>query len=191
MTQTFNILQFVAHLESVRNDMTRLGPSLVRHGAIAIQAEARSYFGNYTARPKWPQLAESTKKDREHKGYAPNEPLLREGTLRDSIGIKISHDGLEAQIGTDDERGPWFELGTSRMPARPFLTPAAIKMAPKIQKAAGRAAVSVLLGRGLMSAEMRDLMELLHLTKEAAEYAKEQVVNPYLPGDDDQKRHRQ
>jgi hypothetical protein len=57
------------------------------------------------------------------------------------------------------------ELGTSRIPPRSFLAGAAMAMEDKIHKMAARAVVAVMMGKGLASAEMR---ELIHLLKHAA-----------------------
>src|ERR1700745_1703668 len=110
MTVNFsNILAFTAHLETIRRDMHALGPSIVRHGAEAIRQQARNYTGPSEAGPQWPQLAQSTQKDRVKKGFAANEPLLRTGELRDSIEITISHDGMSAEIGSNNEKAVWHE----------------------------------------------------------------------------------
>ncbi len=188
--KTFDLLGFAAHLGAIQRDMHELGPAIVRHGAEAIRDRARSYIGTYDAKPRWPELAKSTKKERAHKGYAENEPLLRTGEMRNSIEITISPNGLEAQIGSDNDKAVWHELGTSRAPPRPFLQPAAVEMAPKIQRAAGRATLAAMLGRGIASTEMKELFELLHLVKEVAHEVKEMVVDPVLEGDDKQHRQR-
>ena len=59
---------------------------------------------------------------------------------------------------------------------------AAIAMEPKIYKMAERAVVAVMLGKGLASAEMR---ELLHLLKHAAHHVKEDVEE-MMPKDENE-----
>lgn len=53
-------------------------------------------------------------------------PNVRTGRLRSSITWRMGEDarGLFADIGTAVFYGPFVELGTSRMPAYPFLRPA-------------------------------------------------------------------
>ena len=46
----------------------------------------------------------------------------RTGRLRSSITGE--YDGNSAQVGTNVEYGPYVELGTSKMDARPFIKPA-------------------------------------------------------------------
>lgn len=73
----------------------------------------------------WVPLAESTKADRVRKGYTEDDPLLRSGELRDSIESEIV--GLAAIVGTKSEIGLWQEVGTDRIPPRPFLGPAYVR----------------------------------------------------------------
>jgi HK97 gp10 family phage protein len=53
-------------------------------------------------------------------------PNVRTGRLRGSITWRLGEDGLSpyADIGTAVHYAPYVELGTSRMPAYPFLRPA-------------------------------------------------------------------
>jgi HK97 gp10 family phage protein len=180
MTNFANIVSFVAHLETIKRDLHALGPAIVRHGAEAIRQQAKAYIGTYDAIPQWPQLAPSTQKERAKKGFAANEPLLRSGELRDSIEVTIAHDGLSAEIGSNNKKAVWAEIGTSRAPPRPFLGPAADIMGPQIAKAAGRAALAVCLGRGALSAEMHELLHLLHSLKEVGHKLREDLVDPYI-----------
>lgn len=49
---------------------------------------------------------------------------VRTGALRDSIHTEMDGD-LVAQVGSDLDYSVYQEYGTSRMPAHPFMTPAA------------------------------------------------------------------
>jgi hypothetical protein len=62
-----------------------------------VLKEAKRVIGTYDY--NWPQLAPATQEDRAHKGYPANEPLLRDGTLRASIGATITKPGEEARGG--------------------------------------------------------------------------------------------
>ena len=88
--------------------------------AELIKDEAKAWIGQEHA--EWPPLAESTLKAKAALGYEVPKPLLREGTLRDSIRAEV--DGLNAEIGTDDPIASIHEFGTNKIPARPFLTSA-------------------------------------------------------------------
>ena len=74
----------------------------------------------------WPELAESTKVDKEKKGYVFNEdynPLYRTGELKKSIHhvVEIGGDNGRVYIGSDLDIALFQELGTKNIPARSFL----------------------------------------------------------------------
>lgn len=105
--------------------------------AAAVEATAKSEFGEYQAAvgpyPEWEQLAESTQQERERLGYTPNDPLLRSGELRDSVGREVRH--MEAVIGSRSPVMFYQELGTPRIPPRPVLGPALIRSEEAIKHA--------------------------------------------------------
>lgn len=78
---------------------------------------------------RWAPLAPSTQLQRRAQGYAGGSPILvRSGNYRQSFVGRggDSHErvwqspiGLTIEAGSNDRRGRWLELGTSRMPARP------------------------------------------------------------------------
>lgn len=71
---------------------------------------AKSKFGHYPETIKWPELADATKTDRVRKGFSENDPLLRDGTLRDSIEFVVS--GSSAVVGSTSEIMLYQEKGT-------------------------------------------------------------------------------
>lgn len=115
-----------------------------------VAREARSEFGTYQDQTgpfiAWPELADSTKADRERKGYSEDEPLLRTGETRDSIGTAISTGGLEAQAGSNSDVLLYQELGTVHMPPRSTLGIAMAKKLPEIKKILGASLVAGLVG---------------------------------------------
>lgn len=126
----------------------------LKHGleasAKAIEVTAKAEIGKYQDEvgpfPAWPALAESTQQDRERQGYPADEPLLRRGDLRDSIEREVGN--LEAVIGSKSDIAAYQEFGTDKIPARPFMGPAAFRNKDKIAKAVGAAVVSGLFGGG-------------------------------------------
>src|SRR6267142_5231921 len=163
MTQTFTLLGFVAHLKAVEHDMNALGPAVVAKACEMVAEEARRVIGE--GYPYWPALAPSTLARK-----MMNTPLLETGELRASI--EWNADGNQGYVGSNNEKAVWHELGTARIPPRSFLAGAAMAMEDKIHKMAARAVMAVLLGKGLASAEMR---ELLHLLQHAAHHFKEDI----------------
>jgi len=71
-------------------------------------------------------------------------PWVRTGALRDSIEATAS--GLQAAVGSNDPAAAPQELGTSRIPPRPFLAPTAAAEGEKIAHAIGQKIVEVLRG---------------------------------------------
>ncbi|MDT7950380.1 MAG: hypothetical protein RQ966_02650 [Acetobacteraceae bacterium] len=72
------------------------------------------------------------------------KPWARTGALRDSIGATV--DGLEAAVGSNDPAAAPQEMGTARIPPRPFLAPAAASAGEEIARAIGSATADALRG---------------------------------------------
>lgn len=83
----------------------------------------------------WQQLAPSTQRDRQRRGYNPTYPILiRGGKYVRSFTSPYDDDhvqdflptstGWALEVGSDDYRGRWLEFGVTKnnLPARPALT---------------------------------------------------------------------
>lgn len=125
--------------------------------ATIIEKDAKNRIGHYQEaegpHPAWAPLADSTIEERSRLGFTPDDPLLRTGKLRDSIQSEIrtvaNYDSTqEAIIGSKLEVAEIQEFGTSRIPARPFLGPAAFANKDKIQNLLGEAVVKGLFSGG-------------------------------------------
>lgn len=116
--------------------------------AKLIEKTAKAEIGKYQPavgpHPAWPELAESTQRERERLGFSPDEPLLRKGDLRDSIEREVHN--LQAVIGSKSDIAAYQEFGTDKIPARPFMGPAAFLNQDKIAKILGGATVRGLFG---------------------------------------------
>jgi phage gpG-like protein len=178
MPGVYSILGFVAQLKMIEHDMNALGPAIVAKACEMVCEEAKRVIGTYDY--GWPQLSPATLA---HKFF--NTPLLETGEMRASIEWNAS--GNEGHVGSNNDKAVWHELGTSRIPPRSFLAGAAMAMEDKIHKMAGRAVVAVLMGKGLASAEMR---ELLHLLKHVAHEVKEDVKEMTKDDTEEQRRRR-
>ena len=64
--------------------------------------------------------------------------------MRDSIEHQVHGD--EANVGSNDDKAVWQELGTDKIPPRSFLGGAAVELEPKIQREIGLAYVAHLSG---------------------------------------------
>lgn len=140
-----------------------LESALHRIGAH-VEKVAKEEIGEYQPAvgpfPAWAPLSEYTLNGwgkypgKIQLGYAPpDNPLLREGDLRDSIEYHVDH--LEVSIGSDDDRMVYHELGTARMPPRPVLGPAVFRSKHVIEKLVG-AALAVGLVGGEEAAKLLD-----------------------------------
>jgi len=84
--------------------------------------------------PAWPPLAESTIERKQRAGAAqPEAPLLLTGTLKDSITYIVHESESMVEIGTDDPKAKYHELGAAGVPPRPFLAPAAFEVLDQMQ----------------------------------------------------------
>jgi HK97 gp10 family phage protein len=140
------ITGFLLHLAAVEIAVHKAAHHALDRAAAVIEADAKGQIGTYQQQAgpfnAWPELAESTQKDRERKGFTPNDPLLRSGELRDSISREISDD--EAAVGSTSDVMVYQELGTPTIPPRPVLGPAAFKNKDKIERILGEAVVHAL-----------------------------------------------
>lgn len=109
-----------------------------------IKRRAKQKIGHYQGEvgsfPEWEELAESTKDDRLRKGYTENNPLLRDGSLRNSIVHEIAI--LEGVVGSKSPIAAYQEFGTAKIPPRPFIGPAAYEKKAEIKALIGYAAIS-------------------------------------------------
>lgn len=142
-------------LEAAAREAVALEVGL-KKAAEHVEKVARAEFGEYQAAvgsfPAWAELAPATKADRVAQGFSENDPLLRTGELRDSIGNRVS--GLEAEIGSDDDVMVYQELGTETIPPRPVLGPAAVRSEKAIQRILGEAALLGILGTHSLPSEL-------------------------------------
>lgn len=141
-------LAFATHLLAIERAIARAEQAGLEKVAKIIERDAKDQIGHYQDAagpfPAWAELADSTKADREHNGFPPDEPLLRTGELRKSIQHEVS--GSEAVVGSMLDIAAYQEFGTERIPPRPFIGPAAFKNKDKIEKILGAALVQGLTG---------------------------------------------
>jgi hypothetical protein len=134
---TLTLAELAHHLEAVAESVK---PSLeVALGAIGAHTVevARAMIGH--PHPEWPPLAESTLA-RKHG----NTPLLETGEMRDSIKAAVIAPELELVVGSTDPKSKFHELGTHKIPPRPFIGPSAIASIPFAEKTLGETAVKLL-----------------------------------------------
>ena len=97
-------------LSELRQRLAQIRPEEIMARALAEQAQ---------------RLAEAVQENlSEPQGAGSHDtPWVRTGALRDSIAATA--EGLEAAVGSNDPAAAPQEMGTSRIPPRPFLAPTA------------------------------------------------------------------
>jgi HK97 gp10 family phage protein len=137
-----DITSFLAHLGSVNLALAAAETNALERAAKIIEADAKKQLGSYqkAAGPfnAWPRLAESTLAHHAKMGVG-ESPLLVTGELYASIGHQVR--GNEAVVGSTSDVAVYQELGTSKIPPRPFIGPAAFKNKDRIAKILGDAVV--------------------------------------------------
>lgn len=131
--KTFDSMEkFAKHLEKVVKSYSRYETKAANFVGLELAKEARDKIGhlqhgNLTethAFFDWEPLADSTKADKERRGYVVNSdynPLLRTGELRDSIKHDFNPITHKLRLGSDDEIMMYQELGTKYIPPRSTL----------------------------------------------------------------------
>ena len=120
-------------LAELRARLASIRPAEIMASALAEQAE---------------RLAQVVRDSlSEPPGGGPHDqPWAQTGALRDSIAAQAN--GLEAVVGSNDPAAAPQEMGTSKIPPRPFLTPAATAEGEAIARAVGDAVSAALRGEG-------------------------------------------
>jgi hypothetical protein len=125
---------FIAHIEKAASEMHRHEHEAMKKAAKLVEHEAKGALGRYQDAvgpfAAWEELADRTKNERVQLGFTENDPGLRDGTMRDSIGHVVGH--REAVIGSNDENLVWFELGTDKQPPRSVLGAALARKAEEV-----------------------------------------------------------
>ncbi len=107
-----------------------------RHGLLEVThhlmddvaTDAKALIGHEIDR--WPPLADRTVAEKQRLGYvgqiSPTDPLLRTGDMRESIkpDAELTAYGVEGVVGSGSKIALYQEMGTSRIPPRPFLAEA-------------------------------------------------------------------
>jgi len=149
----FELSEFIGHVASLPLAIKERRKGDLDRAAKVIQDRAKAILGHYQEEgktgpfPPWAQLKQRTIEEKERLGYAPpDNPLLREGDLRDSIEhTVVSTD--EAAVGSNSIVAVAQELGTSRgIPPRSFLGAAAFQSIEKVGKIVGQGVFMELTG---------------------------------------------
>lgn len=157
MTRDFSVEGFITNLISLSMQNSVLSDSALEWIGNKVEKAAKEKIGEYQETAgsfvAWAELADSTKQDRERQGYPDNEPLLRDGELRDSIEHTVLFQ--EVQIGSNRPIAEYQELGTEHIPPRSFLGGAAFEETPDIINKLGPVLESFLTGDGVFNGKLK------------------------------------
>lgn len=128
-----SLLEGAAFFTAVHARLEHASKAAVTRSARLIRDEARRVLGTYDY--GWPSLAESTIA---HKATG-DSPGLETAKMRRSIKYSVSgsHMDWHANIGSNEPRALFFELGTRSQPPRSFLAAAAMHMEHEVHKVCG------------------------------------------------------
>ena len=157
--QEFNSFgAFATHLVKLSASSHEVVSHVTDRSAEEIQKTAQGMIGQYQQAigpySKWQDLADSTEAEKARLGYSVDAPLLRTGEMKNSIERTVH--GYEAAVGSNDKNMIYHELGTSKIPPRPVLGPAALHSKPRIEKIIGLSVFAWLAGRGWRSPRRLD-----------------------------------
>ncbi len=174
-----NLLDFVAKLATIEKDMQAAAEQTVVRGSKLIAKKAKAQMGH--EQPYWPALKPETIA-RKRRG---NTPLLETGELRDSIEwtvpIRENATTVSGYVGSNNPKAEWHEFGTSRVPPRPFLGPAAMGAEKELHAIAQREVAKAFAG----GKHYHELREIFHAAEKAWHATKELVES--IGEDEDEK----
>jgi HK97 gp10 family phage protein len=133
----FGLLEFVSFLGTLPMEIEHANHSALEKAAVIVESEAKRVIGTYDY--GWAPLAPSTLENK-----AADTPLLETGEMRDSIEHNSDH--KEAHIGSNNDKALWQELGTRKIPPRPFLQGALQHKKGEVLHVIGREVVGALAG---------------------------------------------
>lgn len=109
---THSLLGFSSLVTGLVAEMEHAIHHALEEAGEMVEKEAKRVIGTYDY--NWVPLAPSTLAQK-----SADTPLLETGEMRESIEHTIQ--GHTAYVGSDNQKAVYHELGTSRIPARPFL----------------------------------------------------------------------
>jgi HK97 gp10 family phage protein len=131
----FSLSGFAAFIGGVAVEIHHAEHEALEKAAVIVETEAKRVIGTYEY--GWPPLTPSTLEKK-----AADTPLLETGKMRDSITHSVS--GNEARVGSNEDIALWQEMGTPRIPPRPFLQGAVQHKIKEVCDVIGRVVVKVI-----------------------------------------------
>jgi HK97 gp10 family phage protein len=147
MRQFNDIPSLIAHLVAVDLAARKEARAGLEKCAKLIETTAKDKLGYYQEAvgpyPAWEQLSDRTLAEHAALGVG-DSPLVLTGGLYASIEHQVND--TEAVIGTKSEIGLYQEIGTDKIPPRPFMGPSLLENEEKIKKIMGDHLVTAIIG---------------------------------------------
>ena len=119
----------------MKRDMQKEQRGMMRDLARITKSRAVSKFGVYQPQagpfPAWKPLTATTRHIREAAGFTPNDPLVRTGALKASVGAM--HGDTWAETGSNDDVMYIMEAGDNTTPPRPVFGPTLVESETEIR----------------------------------------------------------
>jgi hypothetical protein len=144
MRQFSSFGDLAAYLRRVARAVPRETEAALHRIGNRVETVAKGKIGHYQEGifpgegadpfPAWAELAPSTIDEKTRLGYAPpDNPLLRRGELRDSIGHEVggTYTAERVTLGSTSPIMPYHEHGTDKMPPRPVIGAAMAQEMPE------------------------------------------------------------
>lgn len=184
----FTLAGFAAHCATMEADMRLAQEAAVLKACQMVEKWAKKAIGQYLPGYNWEQLKEATQQERKRLGFTPNDPLLRTGELRASIGHYVERVGLNevvGYVGSTSKIAAYMELGTRHIPPRSFLAASAMAQERAIHEMTGRLVMGAILQGG---PNFRELREIVHILREMGREIKKAADELLDDPDDSEKR---
>jgi phage gpG-like protein len=175
----FSLLEAAEHFKRLAEDYPKACHAALEVAARFVEGEAKSVLGSY--KYGWVALKPATIA-RKATG---DSPLLETGELRASITHCSSP--TEARVGSNFDRAVWHELGTRKIPPRPFLSEALRRSGKTVVRIIGLTIRDHLAATNLHSDFTRLAFEAVHRVAHELREAGESFVGQ---GDEDARRRR-
>jgi len=134
-TVTINIQgqqELIRALQSMDSEVVAVVEKGLLQTAFLAQSEAQR---SILKGPKTGRIYKRGKRGRTHQASAPGEPPANDtGRLASSLRSEVSAGALTASLIAGTSYAAHLEYGTTKMAARPFMRPAAEKVAPQGEK---------------------------------------------------------
>lgn len=130
---SYSLLSFASKIMVVGAELGIAQHHLLEKSCVMLEESAKDAIGTYEF--NWPPLGPAAV------AKHGDTPLLDTGALKDSIEHQVH--GSEAWVGTNVPYAIFQELGTSRIPPRPFMGGALNAKGPEIEKELGHVVAQV------------------------------------------------